>query len=86
MVFLAATLPARGVRPCVRFARIEFAAQVGALAHEYAAAANGVPTRLVGDPSEATEALRGLLRPGDVVLVKGSRAAGLEAVAANLRN
>jgi len=59
---------------------------VGALAHEYAAAANGVPTRLVGDPSEATEALRGLLRPGDVVLVKGSRAAGLEAVAANLRN
>jgi len=35
---------------------------------------------------EAASALRGLLRPGDVVLLKGSRAVGLEAIAAKLRD
>jgi UDP-N-acetylmuramoyl-tripeptide--D-alanyl-D-alanine ligase len=35
---------------------------------------------------EAAAAIDELLRPGDVVLVKGSRAAGLEAIAANLIN
>ena len=34
--------------------------------------------------AEAADALAALLRPGDVVLVKGSRAVGLEAVAAKL--
>ena len=40
--------------------------------------------RWVTTPDEAADALAALLRPGDVVLVKGSRAVGLEAVAAKL--
>ena len=39
----------------------------------------------VATAGEASEALGGLLEPGDVVLVKGSRSVGLEAVAAKLR-
>ena len=34
--------------------------------------------------AEAADTLAALLRPGDVVLVKGSRAVGLEAVAEKL--
>ena len=39
------------------------------------------PDELVGAPEEAAELLAAQLEPGDVVLVKGSRSAGLEAVA-----
>jgi UDP-N-acetylmuramoyl-tripeptide--D-alanyl-D-alanine ligase len=39
------------------------------------------PDELVADPQEAAELLAAQIGPGDVVLVKGSRAAGLEAVA-----
>ncbi len=39
------------------------------------------PDELVGAPEEAAELLAALLEPGDAVLVKGSRSAGLEAVA-----
>jgi UDP-N-acetylmuramoyl-tripeptide--D-alanyl-D-alanine ligase len=42
------------------------------------------PDELVADPREAAELLAAQLGPGDVVLVKGSRAAGLEAVAETL--
>jgi UDP-N-acetylmuramoyl-tripeptide--D-alanyl-D-alanine ligase len=45
----------------------------------------GVETRNVSDADEAADAIAELLLPGDVVLVKGSRAVGLEAVAAKLR-
>ena len=39
------------------------------------------PDELVAGPTEAAELLAAQLEPGDVVLVKGSRSAGLEAVA-----
>jgi UDP-N-acetylmuramoyl-tripeptide--D-alanyl-D-alanine ligase len=39
------------------------------------------PDELVGDPAEAAELLAAQLEPGDAVLVKGSRSAGLESVA-----
>jgi UDP-N-acetylmuramoyl-tripeptide--D-alanyl-D-alanine ligase len=42
------------------------------------------PDELVADPGEAAELLAAQLRPGDAVLVKGSRSAGLEAVAEQL--
>lgn len=42
------------------------------------------PDQLVADPSEAAELLAPLLAPGDAVLVKGSRSAGLELVAETL--
>jgi UDP-N-acetylmuramoyl-tripeptide--D-alanyl-D-alanine ligase len=43
--------------------------------------AAGYGGRLVATPADAAAALRTLLEPGDVVLVKGSRAARLESVA-----
>jgi UDP-N-acetylmuramoyl-tripeptide--D-alanyl-D-alanine ligase len=43
------------------------------------------PDELVGDPAEAAELLAAQLEPGDTILVKGSRSAGLEAVAEELR-
>jgi UDP-N-acetylmuramoyl-tripeptide--D-alanyl-D-alanine ligase len=48
---------------------------VGALAREYGAA------HWAADAEEAARIVPGLVEPGDVVLVKASRAAGLEAVA-----
>jgi UDP-N-acetylmuramoyl-tripeptide--D-alanyl-D-alanine ligase len=39
------------------------------------------PDELVGDPAEAAELLAAQLGPGDTILVKGSRSAGLEGVA-----
>jgi UDP-N-acetylmuramoyl-tripeptide--D-alanyl-D-alanine ligase len=42
------------------------------------------PDELVGTPEEAAEWLAAQLEPGDTVLVKGSRSAGLEAVAETL--
>jgi UDP-N-acetylmuramoyl-tripeptide--D-alanyl-D-alanine ligase len=42
------------------------------------------PDELVGDPGEAAELLAAQLEPGDAILVKGSRSAGLEAVAETL--
>jgi len=58
---------------------------VGPLARAYADALNGLPAILVDGPQDAAAALAELLAPGDVVLVKGSRAAGLEALVAKLR-
>ncbi len=43
------------------------------------------PDELVGAPEEAAELLASQLAPGDAVLVKGSRSAGLEAVAEALK-
>lgn len=43
-----------------------------------AAAAEGTEAFLLLSPAEAAETLRGLMRPGDVILFKGSRSAGME--------
>jgi UDP-N-acetylmuramoyl-tripeptide--D-alanyl-D-alanine ligase len=42
------------------------------------------PDELVGDPAEAAELLAAQVEPGDTILVKGSRSAGLETVAETL--
>jgi UDP-N-acetylmuramoyl-tripeptide--D-alanyl-D-alanine ligase len=57
---------------------------VGPLAHGYVEGANGVRAQWLATAEEAADALAAMLRPGDVVLVKGSRAVGLETVAAKL--
>ena len=51
---------------------------VGEPAREYG------PDELVADPVEAAELLAAQLEPGDAILVKGSRSAGLEVVAETL--
>ncbi len=51
---------------------------VGEAARDYG------PDELVATPEDAAELLAARLAPGDAVLVKGSRSAGLEAVAENL--
>jgi UDP-N-acetylmuramoyl-tripeptide--D-alanyl-D-alanine ligase len=54
---------------------------VGSLARAYLEAAGGVTERAwVADADEAAAKVRRIVRPGDVVLVKASRAVGLEAV------
>lgn len=44
------------------------------------AAAESVPAMLVGSPAEGAAALRRLAAPGDAILFKGSRSAGIERV------
>jgi UDP-N-acetylmuramoyl-tripeptide--D-alanyl-D-alanine ligase len=54
---------------------------VGPLAHGYLEGATSVPTaRWVETAEQAVEVVQALVRPGDCVLVKGSRAVGLETV------
>lgn len=65
----------RQVGEHARAAGIDFVIGVGLPARDYA------PDELVADPGEAAELLAARLEPGDAVLVKGSRSAGLEAVA-----
>jgi UDP-N-acetylmuramoyl-tripeptide--D-alanyl-D-alanine ligase len=59
---------------------------VGSGTHELAAAAaaRGVEVHDVADPDAAVAMIRKLARPGDAVLVKASRAVGLERVALSL--
>jgi UDP-N-acetylmuramoyl-tripeptide--D-alanyl-D-alanine ligase len=54
---------------------------VGPLARGYVEGAAGVPARVTANVDEALRELDEVVRPGDAVLVKGSRAIGLEAVA-----
>jgi UDP-N-acetylmuramoyl-tripeptide--D-alanyl-D-alanine ligase len=68
----------RGVGAHARTAGMDLVIGVGEASREYG------PDELVGDPVEAAELLAAQLEPGDAVLVKGSRAAGLEAVAESL--
>ncbi len=48
------------------------------------AAAESVPALLTSTPAEAAAALRPLMEPGDAILFKGSRSAGMERVIAEL--
>ncbi|HET9678210.1 MAG TPA: UDP-N-acetylmuramoyl-tripeptide--D-alanyl-D-alanine ligase [Solirubrobacterales bacterium] len=68
----------REVGEHARAVGIDFVVGVGAPARDYD------PDELVADPGEAAELLAARLEPGDAVLVKGSRSAGLEAVAEQL--
>jgi UDP-N-acetylmuramoyl-tripeptide--D-alanyl-D-alanine ligase len=61
-----------------RAAGVDFVVGVGLPARDYG------PDELVADPGEAAELLAARLEPGDAVLVKGSRSAGLETVAEQL--
>jgi UDP-N-acetylmuramoyl-tripeptide--D-alanyl-D-alanine ligase len=61
----------------VRELGIEHVIAVGGLARAYGG-------EWVADAEGAADRLRAALRPGDVVLVKGSRSVGLEVVAENL--
>lgn len=68
----------RGVGEHARGVGVDLLIGVGGPARDYD------PDELVADPDEAAELLAAHLGPGDAVLVKGSRSAGLEAVAAQL--
>jgi UDP-N-acetylmuramoyl-tripeptide--D-alanyl-D-alanine ligase len=68
----------REVGEHARAAGIDFVIGVGLPARDYD------PDELVADPGEAAELLAARLEPADAVLVKGSRSAGLEAVAEQL--
>ena len=83
MAELGATAPAyhREVATALDDAGVAEVVAVGPLAQGYLPNGRG---RWVATAAEAAEALRELLRPGDVVLVKGSRAVGLEVVAEKL--
>jgi UDP-N-acetylmuramoyl-tripeptide--D-alanyl-D-alanine ligase len=68
----------REVGEHARAAGVDVLLGVGVAARDYG------PDELVADPAEAAELLAARLQPGDAVLVKGSRSAGLEAVADEL--
>jgi UDP-N-acetylmuramoyl-tripeptide--D-alanyl-D-alanine ligase len=68
----------REVGEHARAAGVDFVIGVGLPARGYD------PDELVADPDEAAELLAARLEPGDAVLIKGSRSAGLETVAEQL--
>lgn len=69
----------RGVGEYAREQPIDVILGVGAAARDYD------PDELVADPGEAAEWLDSHLEAGDVVLIKGSRAVGMETIAEELR-
>jgi UDP-N-acetylmuramoyl-tripeptide--D-alanyl-D-alanine ligase len=63
-------------------AGVEVLVAVGPLARNYLEGARGIPlTRWAPTVEQGLAALRSVLRPGDCVLVKGSRSMGLEVIA-----
>jgi UDP-N-acetylmuramoyl-tripeptide--D-alanyl-D-alanine ligase len=69
----------REVGEHARAAGVDFLVGVGEPARDYN------PDELVATPEDAAELLAAQLAPGDAILVKGSRSAGLEAVAETLQ-
>jgi UDP-N-acetylmuramoyl-tripeptide--D-alanyl-D-alanine ligase len=67
-------------RACVRLG-IDVVIGVGEQAADYATAAEGCEWHWAPTLAEAAELLPGVLRPGDFVLLKGSRSAGVEKLA-----
>jgi UDP-N-acetylmuramoyl-tripeptide--D-alanyl-D-alanine ligase len=68
----------REIGASARAEGVDLLVGVGESARDYG------PDELVGDPEEAAELLAAQIEPGDTILVKGSRSAGLEAVAKTL--
>ena len=83
MAELGRTAPGyhREVGEAAAVAGIEELLAVGELARGYVDGAAGVSAQWVPNVHEALRTLDEVVRPGDAVLVKGSRAMGLEAVA-----
>lgn len=72
----------RDVGAAASRAGVEVLVAVGPLARNYVQGARGVPlTRWAPTVEQGLTMLRGVLRPGDCVLVKGSRSMGLEVIA-----
>jgi UDP-N-acetylmuramoyl-tripeptide--D-alanyl-D-alanine ligase len=71
----------REIGEAVAEAGVDELLAVGQLARGYVEGAGAVPSRWVANVHEALRALDDVVRPGDCVLVKASRAVGLEAVA-----
>jgi UDP-N-acetylmuramoyl-tripeptide--D-alanyl-D-alanine ligase len=74
----------REVGEAVKEIGVDELVAIGELARGYVEGAEGVSARWAPTVDGGIEALREVLQPGDIVLVKGSRAMGLEAVAAKL--
>lgn len=68
----------REVGAHAREAGVDVVVGIGAPARDYD------PDELVADPGEAVEWLESHLEPGDLVLIKGSRAVGMETIAPEL--
>src|SRR6476619_3844969 len=83
MAELGRTAPAyhREVGETAKELEVDELLAVGELARGYIDGAEGIPSRWTPNVHEALRELDELVRPGDAVLVKGSRAMGLEAVA-----
>ena len=83
MAELGRTAPTyhREIGAAVAEAGVDELLAVGPLAREYVEAAGDVDARWVANVHQALRALDDTVRPGDAVLVKASRAIGLEAVA-----
>jgi UDP-N-acetylmuramyl pentapeptide synthase len=72
----------REVGEAARAAGIDVLVAVGDRAAAYVAAADGVTSHHIATVEEAIEVVPGLIEPGDVVLLKGSRSMRLERIGA----
>ena len=71
----------RGVGERARHLGVQLLIAVGPRAAWYPEGAHGVPAVVFADTDAAVAGVPGLIEPGDVVLVKGSRGMAMERVA-----